>query len=179
MVRIAVQNSEYFRWLCDKIGADKFAGSMGYSKLLLLLHQTSFKALVQRDENRAEDGLECRYRYSLTNGYHDIPSSDVPCTVLEMMVGLSLRCEESIMDDPSKGDRTGQWFWGMINSLGLSDMYDQNFDERHVGRVIDDFLNRNYQPNGKGGLFTIHNCEYDLRDVEIWYQLCWYLNSIV
>ena len=43
--------------------------------------------------------------------------------------------------------------------------------------VIKRFLDRDYEPNGKGGLFTIKNCRQDLRKVEIWYQLCWYLDS--
>ena len=39
-------------------------------------------------------------------------------------------------------------------------------------------MNREYEPNGKGGLFTIRGCEEDLTEVEIWYQLNWYLNTI-
>ena len=67
----------------------------------------------------------------------------------------------------------------MINNLGLGDMIDSRFDEFYVEETIDIFLNREYQSNGKGGLFTIKNCDYDLREVEIWYQLCWYLDSIM
>ena len=53
------------------------------------------------------------------------------------------------------------------------------FDKQYVTKVIGRFLNREYEPNGKGGLFIINNCNDDLRDVEIWYQLCWYLDSII
>ena len=41
------------------------------------------------------------------------------------------------------------------------------------------FMDGKYKPNGKGGLFTIPSCERDLRTVEIWYQMNWYLNSII
>ena len=102
---------------------------------------------------------------------------DGPCSVFEMMVALAQRCE-SVMDDPKIGDRTGQWFWGMIASLGLNGMSDNHYDEKYVNDVVNRFLDREYEPNGKGGLFTIRNCEHDLRDVEIWYQLCWYLDTI-
>ena len=102
---------------------------------------------------------------------------DGPCSVFEMMVALAQRCE-AVMDDPKIGDRTGQWFWGMIASLGLNGMSDNHYDEKYVKDVINRFLDREYEPNGKGGLFTIRNCEHDLRDVEIWYQLCWYLDTI-
>jgi hypothetical protein len=57
-------------------------------------------------------------------------------------------------------------------------MTDGHYDEIYVTEVIDRFINRKYEPNGKGGLFTIRNVKEDLRDVEIWYQMCWYLNSI-
>lgn len=42
-----------------------------------------------------------------------------PCSVLEMIIALAIRLEEHIMDDPDIGNRTGQWFWDMIVSLGL------------------------------------------------------------
>ena len=58
-------------------------------------------------------------------------------------------------------------------------MVDGLFDKNYANKVIKDFLNRDYKPNGRGGLFTIKNCDHDLRDVEIWYQLNWYLDSIL
>lgn len=82
------------------------------------------------------------------------------------------------MDDPAMGDRTSQWFWGMVSSLGLNHMMDSLFDEQVVDNVITTFLNREYQPNGKGGLFTIKNYKRDLRTVEIWVQLGWYINTL-
>jgi hypothetical protein len=103
---------------------------------------------------------------------------DGPCTVLEMMIALANRCEETIMDDPDIGDRTGQWFWGMITNMGLGSMSDDRYDRRYVEYVITRLLDREYEPDGTGGLFTVRDCDRDMRDVEIWYQLCWYLDSI-
>ena len=40
-------------------------------------------------------------------------------------------------------------------------------------------MNRTYSPDGDGGLFTVRNCDRDLRNVEIWIQMCWYLDTIV
>ena len=82
------------------------------------------------------------------------------------------------MDNPAYGDRTGQWFWNMMSSLGLSSMSDDIYDRDYVEYAISRFLNREYEPNGKGGLFTIRDCEVDLRNVEIWTQMCWYLDTI-
>jgi hypothetical protein len=95
-----------------------------------------------------------------------------------MMIALSIRCEEDTMDDPDIGDRTGQWFWSMVVNLGLGSMNDAKYDRRYVEEIILRFLNREYEPDGRGGLFTVKNCSEDLRDVSIWYQMNWYLGSI-
>ena len=44
--------------------------------------------------------------------------------------------------------------------------------------LFGDSLNRDYGRDGKGGLFTIEHCRYDMRDIEIWYQANWYLDNI-
>ena len=175
--------NEYFEWIYDLICGQRYQYAVSFRKLLIYLHDTEFTYLIPRDENRAKDGINLRYRFCLACGYDDSYGIIMnilkgPCSVLEMMVALSIRCEEEIMDDPDLGDRTSQWFWRMIVSLGLGSMVDERFDISMVHDVVERFLNREYEPNGKGGLFTIRHCEYDLRDVEIWYQLCWYLDSI-
>ena len=98
--------------------------------------------------------------------------------MLEMMIALAIRCEEDIMNDSSIGDRTKQWFWGMVVSLGLGPMHDAYYDRDFVTDVLDKFVKGLYEPDGRGGLFTIPGCREDLRNVEIWYQLCWYLDTI-
>ena len=82
------------------------------------------------------------------------------------------------MDDPSVGDRTGQWFWKMVVNLGLGSMTDSKFNLEEAESIITRFLNREYEPDGRGGLFTVRNCECDLRDVEIWVQMMWFLDGI-
>jgi hypothetical protein len=135
-----------------------------------------------RDGDRACDGVDLRYRFWDSHGGYDEDIldtfDDVPCSVLEMMVALAIRCEEDIMDDPGLGSRVGQWFWAMIVSLGLGAMNDSRFDEEFVEDTIQKFLDRRYSANGKGGLFTIRGCEQDLRTVEIYCQMCWYLDTI-
>lgn len=83
------------------------------------------------------------------------------------------------MDDPSMGNRTAQWFWQMIVSLGLGAMTDTRYNKKEVVDIINRFLNHDYEPNGKGGLFTVKNTVSDMRTMEIWYQLCSYLNTII
>lgn len=175
--------NEYFNWLYDIACGKRFSKKISYSKLLSHLHEIEFTYLIPKDKNRASDGIGLRYRFAIAHDFSESIDSILdmlsgPCSVLEMMLALAIRCEENIMDDPSMGDRTGQWFWGMIVNLGLGAMMDDRFDEDFVDDKIATFLSREYEPTGEGGLFTISDCDRDLTTVEIWYQLCWYLNTI-
>lgn len=176
-------NDEYFEWLINLVCGNLYSKANSFGKLLMRLHDIEFVYLLSKDRNRAEDGIDLRRRFILARGYEDsyeLIMHDLrgPCSVLEMMVALAIRCEENIMDDPYMGDRTKQWFWGMVNTLGLGSMSDSRFDRNFVDDTIARFLNREYERDGSGGLFRIKRCEYDLRTVEIWYQLCWYLDTI-
>lgn len=178
---------EYFEWLYNYVCNGRSHSKVSYVRLLDLLHQIEFTYSIPMDENRAEDGIDLRYRFAIDNGYDNPgPRFDVytvtdilegPCSVLEMMVALAIRCEETIMDDTRYGDRTGQWFWNMISNLGIGLMTDDIFDGQIVEEKIYRFLDRDYEPDGRGGLFYIRDCEDDLRDIEIWIQLCWYLDT--
>ena len=174
-------NNRYFNWIYDSMCKKRYPDSISYRKLFMQLHDTEFIYVMRNDVCRAEDGLSLRYRFAY---FHPELGDDTercitgPCSVLEVIFALAIRCEEQIMDNTLYGDRTGQWFWNMIVSLGLGSLDDEHYDRDYVDRVLDDFMYRRYEPNGKGGLFTIYNGDDDLRDVEIWWQLCWYLNSI-
>ena len=173
-------SDEYFKWLYELACGNRYPEEISYRKLLMCLHNIRFRWIIPRDENRADDGIELRYRFAY--GHIEVSNAELylngPCSVLEMMLGLAIRCEENIMDDPRVGDRTRQWFWGMIVNLGLGSMHDDRFNRQYVEKQIETFLNREYEPDGHGGLFTIRDCDRDLRDVEIWHQLCWYLDGL-
>ena len=175
--------NDYFRWMCQLVSDETYSKRLSYRKLFRRLHDTPFVYSIAMDGNRAADGMDLRYRF----GYErDLDGSKVTkyldnrdCSVLEMLVALAIRCEEHIMDDPDIGNRIGQWFWGMIENLGLGCMGDAVFDEERVNYVISKFLNREYERNGAGGLFTVRHVGTDLRTVEIWYQMCGYLETIL
>ena len=145
------------------------------------LHEVPFRYSIAKDGGRADDGIDLRYRFATT--YKKVENAEryinEPCSIFEMILALAIRCEETIMDDPRYGDRTGQWFWGMITNLGLGSMTDDIFDSEYVDNVIETFLDRKYESDGAGGLFTVRNCDCDLRTVEIWYQLCYFLDTII
>ena len=174
-------NDLYFEWMYQLVCTDQFS-KISYRKLLNCLNNIPFTYTIAMDENREQDGIELRYRfgyeYSFNNSMIATYIDCKPCSVLEMMVALAMRCEENIMSDPELGNRLGQWFWNMIVNLGLGSMNDSRYNERFVTNTIEKFLNHNYDPDGYGGLFCLDNCNLDARNMEIWQQMNWYLNSL-
>lgn len=153
-----------------------------YQALLETLDDVEFIWTVPNDGNRAADGIELRSRFAEEHNIDYCTIRSIlsrPCSVLEMMVGLACRCEDSIMGDEEYGNRTDEWFWGMIENLNLYQMNDEEYDDDYVQSVIEVLLNRTYKRDGRGGLFTVPMSRRDLRRVEIWYQMCWYLNTII
>ena len=170
--------SDYFEWMYELMCENRFPRTVSYRQLLTFLHDTEFVYFVPYDENRAEDGIGLRYHFCMIHDCLDLEYCLAgPCSVLEMMVALAIRCEET-MDDPEKGDRTSQWFWTMITNLGLGSMSDGNFSEWQVNDVVTRFLEREYEPDGRGGLFRVRGWHRDMRSIEIWHQLLAYMNTI-
>lgn len=171
----------YFTWMCSVIN-DEHNISSHYHILLSILNSMIFTYTIDLDSNREADGRYLRYQYGCDVGMSEdkitkLLDKEMYCSVLEMMVALAIRCEH-IMDNPEYGNRTSEWFWGMIRSLGLITMTDDRFNEAYVRKIVERFLNREYQYDGKGSLFTVKNPNEDLRDVEIWCQMCWFLDQI-
>lgn len=169
---------QYFGWLCSKVECPA-----EYSKLMSYLFDKTFVYTIGMDANRAEDGIDLRYTFGEED---DIDSriissviDDRPCSMLEMMVALAIRCETHIMSNSEYGDRTSEWFRGMIDNLGLSGMTDDCFDHRQAEKAIDRLLTHRYAKNGAGGLFTVKSRSHDMRTAEIWYQMCWYLDTVI
>lgn len=168
----------YFDWMRKRVDVDR-----KYTKLLQRLHQIDFTYTISMDGNRYEDGIDLRYRFGRECGYDSLIIAThidyKPCSVLEMMVALAQRCEETIMSDPEYGDRTGLWFWCMIESLGLDDIVNAEYNQTIVDQTIDILLRREYDRDGKGGLFTVKNPPRDMRSMEIWHQLNWFLDDFL
>lgn len=170
--------ARYIDWIYGKVVGHGYS----YRKLLERLHEIPFIYILPMDENRMEDGLNLRYRFGLESGIPQVQIANEldisECSVLEMMAALAIRCEESIMNDPDAGDRTSRWFMEMLSNLGLAGMDDRRYSQSYVDGHIDIFLHRKYEPDGRGGLFHLEHCTDDLRNVQIWYQMNWYLNEI-
>lgn len=172
--------TEYFNWLCSLVryDGDGRYRVIFYGALLHTLFTEPFDYQGVLDENRYEDGISMRYRFGSEKAYDEamiattIDTRD--CSMLEMMVALARRCESDIMSDSKYGNRTGEWFWDMISSLGLDEMTDDSYDETYVLEVLFKFYTKRYSPDGRGGLFTVPDVG-DLREKDIWWQLNQYL----
>lgn len=171
-------NHRYFRWL---VGLINRRSDNTYNKLLEKLSETEFYWSVPNDDNRVEDGLKLR---DIFMRKHDtfVPDFDkIPCSVLEMMIGLAQRMED-ILTDPSKDDRTAEWFWEMVANLELGVFTDKNYRQvsrdTDIDKILTTFLARTYNRKGEGSLFPLaRNSGKNLPKVEIWYQMQYYLDE--
>lgn len=170
---------DYFEWLCSFVCDEKEKRS--YERMLRHLFETQFTYIIDMDANRISDGIDLRYRFGRELGERDSAIASqldiYPCNVLEVLIALSLRIE-NVMDNPNIGNRTKHWFWMMLDNLSLSGMFDYFYDENHVNEALEIFMNRKYQSDGSGGgLVVIRNPRMDMRFVEIWDQVNWYLSE--
>ena len=89
-----------------------------------------------------------------------------------MLVALAYDIEFQM--DESMSD----WFWVMLDNLGLSEINDATTNsDSLVVDILDQFIWRQYEPDGFGGLFPLRNFKQDQTKVEIWYQFHAYLSD--
>ena len=54
----------YFNWLYDRVCKGRSHDRVSYRKLFKYLHQVEFIFSIPNDANRAEDGINLRYRFA-------------------------------------------------------------------------------------------------------------------
>lgn len=173
----------YFCWLIDQVCT--LQEKKNYSEVLWLLYSVTFRYELDRDGNRAADGITLRNKFADemcidTETRHRAITG--PCTVLEMMVALCDRAAYSMIDDElTDGDDAKHWiFWLMMKNLGLVKHSNADFSRSKAIKRIDIFMDRKYAENGhRGGLFVVKKPRNDLREVELWYQMCWSISEMV
>lgn len=97
----------YFDWLYERVCGDWEPRGLSFHRLLAFLYNQNFTPSCELDGARAEDGLDLRYRFAQTQNivYQDVQDAfaGIPCSMLEMMVALSIRIEEHILEDAASG----------------------------------------------------------------------------
>jgi hypothetical protein len=167
-----VLDDPYFIWLYSQVGDIKDRNrSRTYWNLLAQLHSIEFVWLVPNDDNRAEDGRALREEWANEYGISLTSSSrSRGCSFFEMLIALSRRAAFEA------DGHAETWFWHFINNLGLSKYTDRYpYNEAEVDARIHTVNYREYDRNGRGGLFPMRYAYKDQRHVEIWYQMNAYL----
>lgn len=171
--------NDYFDWLYYQVTNNlRQKGKVSFRKLMMQLHSMEYRFDIDYDENRASDGEALRWYYVDDGGDDGILQWKEPCTVLEMLIGLAIKME-SIMEEPEIDSSVARWFWLFMENLDLFNMNDKKFDKEYTIRRVNMFLDRQYDSDGNGNIIYIPDCPKDLREVEVWYQMCWYLDSII
>ena len=161
----------YYDWLCYLVGGKM--SHQGYSRLLMALHEQVFKAKLPMDANRGGDGLQLRVDFQSEHGPWGSSTNRGPCSYLEFLIGLSKRM--SFLMYGEGNSYTEFYFWKIIGNLGLNKCTDDKYDFMNGDFFVEDAVcrvnDRQYAPDGKGGLFPLVHPDRDQRGVEIWYQM--------
>lgn len=155
----------YLGWLSSQIRSSK-----SYDGLLAVMLEKEFVWLVPNDDNRIADGLELRKEFTHATGV----VYDAPCSVLEVLLGLSRRLEFMA------GGEAAGWAYQLLENLELHKLYDP-LGPRKTSRaddILETLIWRTYSPDGVGGFFPLAWPNEDQTKVEIWYQLAAYVEEI-
>ena len=168
---------EYMDFLCDRIGFNKKI----YYKLIKHLHSVPFKASrsSSRDFNRIDDGLYQRRYFLRSKGLVGGDFNEL-CSVFEMLCGLTYRLSSDFLGYDEDGyENMDIIFMFFIKNLGLDrydgELYDEDYVE--IDEILDDFMDRNYENDGKGSLFYIGKYVKGYKNMEIWEQMNVFLSE--
>ena len=174
-------------------------GGENHRKLCVELFKNRFfitRSAPKRDVDREKDGLELRKELPHKTHWLDNMTQDeypgnvfdyeryqIPCTILEMIIGISKRMSEQLMDEDGE-DKTAQYFWEIIRNLGLDCWDDDNFGwetglaPKNIGKTCEILCKRQYNPDGTGGgMFPMPGLlGINQKKMEIWYQMQEYIN---
>lgn len=170
--------SLYFKWLVNIV--DDIEKSK-YLYIYKMLFDKEFYSIIPMDDNRSKDGIALRTKFVDHLGGNR-PSGELtpngPSSVLEMMVAFAIRIEDQV-GDFREGRHEDIWMKVMIKNLGLDKYEDKLFyklaEFDKINLILDDFIERNYDKSGFGGLWPLDDPTENQKNVEIWYQfLAWY-----
>jgi hypothetical protein len=96
------------------------------------------------------------------------------------MIAMCDDLETNVMSNDIYGNRFGKWFWMMIENCGLSFLNDAAYThdaDNYISAVIRRICDRQYEANGDGSFFPLRQPRADMRHVDLWYQLQWYITE--
>lgn len=165
----------YFEWLYSRVAPVSLKNPRRtYWNLLKQLHMKQFVWFIPNDDNRVADGKDLRAEFLNEMDISEIDEAwmALECSVLEMLIGLS----RGVAFIDLEGQPPEHWFWLFLDNLGLRSYVDAHpIDEEEVDEVLNRLIFRNYDEDGRGGIFPLRNPEKDQRKVELWYQANYYV----
>lgn len=177
----------YLEWLLRLINADNYKGK-SYIKLCSLLNKVPFEPVIKLDTNRVSDAqslLRETYIQSKSEWYrmdddNVMELSTCPVSFLELIISLAMRIDLDFMREINGVDNTRIYFWVLVRNLGILEFDDEHWGEDAIVSIVNRLnivQDRKYDFNGNGGLFPLENAEMDQRNVQIWNQLCQFVNQ--
>lgn len=168
---------DYLQYLIWRGGLQRMTK---YGRLFEILHNIKFTWLIERDDNREDDGVELRDYYDIPRSEYSVEESeefmDHWCSVLEMLIGLSIRVDDEIIGDPAE-EHPEDFFMEMIKNLGLDIYKGDRYRENDVIKIVKKWMDRKFDRNGNGSPFPVKKDHRDQRKLEIWDQMNSYINE--
>jgi hypothetical protein len=166
---------EYFNHLVDMV-VDKRHPKVDYIPLLDLLHSLKFEWSIDMDENRASDGAFLRDKWLDSEGLYSYKYEfeDEKVSVLEVLIGIAERFEYqvgNIMD----GDHISERFWEILRNLDVEKYSAGNYKPLNIKEKVRNWMLRRYKRDGSGSIFPVKKCEKDMREMQIWDQMSFYI----
>lgn len=169
----------YFRWLYFQVFDTWNPISIqSFTVVAALMHQVIFVSLVDHDENRIADAAELRNEFQRQSGsMGPIETADLmepDASVFEVLIALAKKADLQIALSP------GLWFRIFIENLRL-DAHNDRFCRTRttfpIERIINRFNQRQYTKKGQGNIFAFRKPPWDVRTIEIWYQMGAYMTE--
>lgn len=177
----AIRQIAYFqsinRFLTDKTDRE-------YTALLSLLFNREYVWSIRMDETRAayvkisREGFLEKQNLTPEQRQEWAASLDLTPRLLEVLLMLSKQMEDSF--GFAKEGNIPEWFWLMMNNLGLSKYDDRNLGTREaniINQKLDIWLSRQFKPNGEGSPFPLKGPCLDQRFVDLWQQANLYVTE--
>lgn len=165
----------YLTWLYRQVAdPDIEDESVTYWKLLKYLFTQPFEWRVPNDDNRLSDGKNLRREFVEQEDPDGVLDDwlHLPCSVLELMVGLARRLEFEA------GGEAHYWFWNLMGNIRLHRYSDRfNLPTHLIDKILKRIMLREYKASGQGGFFPLKHPDQDQRDVELWYQMAAYVGE--
>lgn len=159
----------YFTWLCAKVARDLGPAPISF---LRKLHSTEYTWIISGDRNRAAEGVELRENFfNAAFIKRDSEFLRHPCSLLEFFIAFA---ERAAFQTP---ESSYTWFWEIMTNLNLEIRVVCLENEAVIDEILYNFLWRQYDYSGHGGMFPLRNPRRDQRRVEIWFQFGDYLED--